>query len=390
MIVELHLIQNFAPANLNRDDTGSPKDCTFGGYRRARISSQSQKRAIRTLFAEEQLLPADALGERTKRLVEAIGVSLTAAGKDAEQASYVAGRILEALKIKMDSKRPDETSYLVFIGASEIARLSEIGSERWDELLAGFEPGNKKAKKPELPKDVATAARAAIDGRRAVDVALFGRMLADIPDRNRDAAAQVAHALSVNQVEVEFDFFTAVDDLKDRSQEDEDAGAGMLGTFEFNSACFYRYFNVDLGQLGRNLNYDAELTEAGLRAYLRAAVLALPTGKQNSFAAHQQPSLILSVVRDRGLQSLANAFVEPVRPDRSGNGDLVAKSVGALDAFLERQRVLYGDAVSTVRFAAVDPAYRERLARFEMQPNHELIPSLADLIDRTVAAALQG
>lgn len=386
MIVELHLIQNFAPANLNRDDTGSPKDCTFGGYRRARISSQSQKRAIRSLFAEEQLLPADALGARTKRLLEAISDSLTAAGKDPEQAVFVASRILEALKIKMDSKRPEETSYLVFIGADEVNRLSEIGSERWDELLAGFEPGNKKAKKPELPKDVAARAKAAIDGYRAADVALFGRMLADIPDRNRDAAAQVAHALSVNRVEIEFDFFTAVDDLKDRSQADEDAGAGMLGTIEFNSACFYRYFNVDFGQLGRNLGNDPELIEAALRAYLRAAVLALPTGKQNTFAAHQQPSLIMSVVRDRGLQSLANAFVKPIDADRTS--DLVANAVGALDSFLARQTAMYGDAETTVRFAAIDGLYADRMTAFAAQPNHTVSPSMADLIDRTVSAVL--
>ena len=47
MIIELHMLQNFAPSCLNRDDTNSPKECEFGGYRRARISSQCIKRAIR-------------------------------------------------------------------------------------------------------------------------------------------------------------------------------------------------------------------------------------------------------------------------------------------------------------------------------------------------------
>lgn len=386
MIVELHLIQNFAPANLNRDDTGSPKDCVFGGHRRARISSQSQKRAIRTLFGEEQLLPADARGERTKRLAEAIGDSLAAAGRNADQAKYVGVRVVESLGIKMDAKRPEETSYLVFVGAGEIERLAAIGGEQWDSLVAGFEPGDKKAKKPELPKDVAAQARTAIDGKRAADIALFGRMLADLPDRNRDAAAQVAHAISVNRVEVEFDFFTAVDDLKDRAQEDEDAGAGMLGTIEFNSACFYRYFNVDLGQLSVNLGGDKDLMEATLRAYLDAAVRALPTGKQNTFAAHQNPSLILSVVRDRGLQSFANAFVEPVRADQ--RGDLVANAVGKLDDFLGRQITMYGDAEGTRRIACVDSAYTPNLKGFPGQEQHAVVPSFAQLIDQTVAAAL--
>ena len=382
MIVELHLLQNFAPANLNRDDTGSPKDCVFGGHRRARISSQAQKRAIRTLFADEQLLPAEALGERTKRLVGAIGGRLTAAGRPEEQAGYVAGRVVEALGIKMDSKRPVETSYLVFAGADEIAALAAIAAEQWESLAAGFVSGDKKAKKPELPKDIAALAKKAIDGRRAADIALFGRMLADLPDRNRDAAAQVAHALSVNRVDVEFDFFTAVDDLKDRTQADEDAGAGMLGTIEFNSACFYRYFNIDLSQLSGNLGGDRALVEAALRAYLQAAVTALPTGKQNSFAAHQAPSLIHSVVRERGLQSLANAFVRPVST-RPGD-DLVENSVAAFDGYLGRLTTMYPDAETTTRIVCVDSLYAGRLSFLK----DSQVASFGELIEQTVAAAL--
>lgn len=383
MIVELHVVQNIAPANLNRDDTGSPKDCVFGGHRRARISSQSQKRAIRGLFAEEQLLPADALGARTKRLIEAVSDSLAAAGRPREQAEYVSSRVVEALGIKMDNKRPVETSYLVFVGTDEIERLAAIGAEQWDGLITGFDPANKKAKKPELPKDVATRARAAIDGKRAVDIALFGRMLADLPDRNRDAAAQVAHAISVNRVEIEFDFFTAVDDLKDARQRDEDAGAGMLGTVEFNSACFYRYFNVDLGQLSINLGGDRDLVKAALEAYLRASVMALPTGKQNSFAAHQPPSLMLTVVRDRGCQSLANAFVDPINAT-ANRPDLIANAIAALDTYLGRMTILFEDAPTTKRFVALDPAYGNTLTALK----DAQVSSFGRLLDVTVAAAL--
>ena len=342
----------------------------------------AQKRAIRTLFSEQQLIPEDARGERTKRLVSAITARLTRSGRPEEIASYVAGRVVEALGIKMDSKRPAETSYLVFVGSGEIEQLADIASSHWDGLAAGFDPGDKKAKKPELPKNVASQARTAIDGRRAVDIALFGRMLADLPDRNRDAAAQIAHALSVNRVEVEFDFFTAVDDLKDASQIHEDSGAGMLGTIEFNSACFYRYFNVDLDQLSVNLGGDRALVESALRAYLRASVMALPTGKQNSFAAHQAPSFIHTVVRERGLQSLANAFVRPV--SAMPGEDLVEKSVSALDNYLGRLTEMYGDAESTRRVVCLDSAYGGKLANLK----HAQVAAFETLIEQTVAAAL--
>jgi CRISPR system Cascade subunit CasC len=169
-------------------------------------------------------------------------------------------------------------------------------------------------------------------------------MVAEMPkgEMQVDAACQVAHALSANKVgSMERDFYTAVDDFKER---DKEAGAGMMGTVEFNSPCFYRYANVDLNQLARNLlgkewkdATDSEKQEAHklahktVEAFVRAAVEAIPSGMQNSMAAHNCPSLIFAVVRDRGLWSLANAFVQPVRPDRDNS--LVENSIKALDGY---------------------------------------------------------
>ncbi|MCC6313006.1 MAG: type I-E CRISPR-associated protein Cas7/Cse4/CasC [Thermomicrobiales bacterium] len=360
MIVELHLLQNFAPANLNRDDTGSPKDCEFGGYRRARISSQAQKRAIRTLFRERQLLPAESLGQRTTRLGEAIAASLVEAGKPADAAQFAAGNLIEALGIKANSKRPEETSYLVFAGADEMAALAGIAENHWETLTAGFAPGaeRKKAKKTELPKEIASEAKRALDGHRAADIALFGRMIADLPDRNRDAASQVAHAISTNRVSMEFDFFTAVDDLK-AANEAEDAGAGMLGTVEFNSSCFYRYANLDIHQLVKNLGGDRDLAMETIRAFMIGAIEAIPTGKQNTFAAHQPPSFLLATVSERAPLSLANAFLGPVAP--KGNEDLMARSIAALDGYWGRMAALY-DLDGVKLTVAVDPAYEHALS----------------------------
>ena len=147
-----------------------------------------------------------------------------------------------------------------------------------------------------------------------------------------DGACQVSHAISTNKISMEFDFFTAVDDLE--------TGAGMLGTVEFNSACFYRYANVDVGQLKENLRGDEELAHKTIAAFIRAAVTAVPSGKQNSMAAQNPPSFVFVVARDAGLWSLANAFVKPVRPTQGG--DLIENSIEALDEYWGQLAAMYG------------------------------------------------
>jgi CRISPR system Cascade subunit CasC len=193
----------------------------------------------------------------------------------------------------------------------------------------------KQAAGSSLPPAVRGALLATLDGGKAADLALFGRMLADMPDRNVDAAAQVAHAISTNRVAVEFDFYTAVDDFNPA----DTAGAGMMGTVEFNSACFYRYANVDLRQLRKNLEDDA-LVESTVAAFVRAAVEAVPTGKQNSMAAHNPPSFVLAVARQSGLWNLANAFVRTVAP--RDDGDLVTESIRRLDRHWGDLVAMYG------------------------------------------------
>ena len=361
MFVELHLLQNFAPSCLNRDDTNSPKDCEFGGYRRARISSQCIKRAVRKHFQDHLLLPLDHLAKRTKRLLDLLTDRLVEAGKDREAAREVAETAIRScgLRLKGDGK----TEYLIFLGDGEVASLARSCEAHWGALvsLAGAAAretpspdAEKKAKKkadkaavPEVRKEMEKV----LDGGKAADLALFGRMLADLPDKNIDAACQVAHALSTNQVSMEFDFYTAVDDLSPK----EETWAGMMGTVEFNSACFYRYANIDFAQLTENLGGDADLAQKAVGAFLEAAVKAVPTGKQTSMAAQNPPSLVFAVVRDHGLWSLANAFVDPVRPGREGS--LVQKSTAALEDYWARLAVAYGEGAIRAKAAlAVDCA----------------------------------
>ncbi|MDQ3713876.1 MAG: type I-E CRISPR-associated protein Cas7/Cse4/CasC, partial [Acidobacteriota bacterium] len=312
MILELHIIQNFAPSNLNRSDTGAPKDCIFGGSRRARISSQCFKRAMREHFRKNFEMQ-NHLAERSTRLVEEIASHLETAGKDKDKAKEVVETALSGIGLKMSAKDKTKTQYLLFLGRDEIKRIGEVCLNNYDALLAvapqsaeglSEKEAKKAAKKDFSVPEVSKAMKEILDGGKAADLALFGRMLADLPDKNRDASSQVAHAISTHKTGIEFDFFTAVDDLKP----EDTAGSDHLGTVEFNSACFYRYANVNVEKLKENLQGDEDLTRATVEAYIRAAVEAIPTGKQNSFATHEKPSFVLAVVSDAGKCSLANAF----------------------------------------------------------------------------------
>lgn len=374
MKLEIHILQNFAPSNLNRDDTGSPKDCELGGVRRSRISSQCFKRAIRNAFADHDLIPAAERAARTKRLVDEVAARVVAAGKGIaeEKAKLAAVKALEAGGLKADDETA-KTQYLLFMPRRSIDALAQVVVENI-EVLGAEAPAKaeddkdkkgkaksakaaksdaKHAANPEVKKAVE---RILEDGARTPELALFGRMIADRPDWNVDAACQVAHAVSTNRVAVEFDFYTAIDDLK----KNDTAGSDMMGTIAFNSACFYRYLVVDIGDLVKNLGGDKEAIEQAKRTvegFVRAAVLAIPTGKQNSMAAQNPPSLVLCDVRDKAEpRSLANAFVDPVRPGREG--DLVSLSTLRLAKYAASLDKVYGTkgrAKDGLSFVSLDP-----------------------------------
>ncbi len=348
MFIELHMIQNFAPSCLNRDDTNTPKDCEFGGYRRARISSQCQKRAMRDYFKENKAFSDGEWAIRTKKLKKKLVAALEKDAPTPTLADQMAEIALEGCGLSVVDEK---TQYLVFMGESEInnlarvvighwTELEEIAAERKSKTEEDKETDKKKAKKKAkkaVPDKVNKELAAIFQGGRTPEIALFGRMLADMPKGKVDGACQVAQAISTNQVEVEFDFYTAVDDM---SRELE-PGAGMMGTVEFNSACFYRYANLSLCRLKEHLGPERkELARRTAEAFLRAMIHAIPTGKQNSMAAHNPPSYILGVVRESGLWSLANAFVDPIRPGK--NGGLIASSATTLEDYWVRLVRAYG------------------------------------------------
>lgn len=323
-LIEIHALQNFAPSNLNRDDTGAPKDAFFGGTRRARFSSQCSKRAVREHFKEQN---KEWVASRTKRIVDDLKKRMAPKLKDQE--GFSTENLVKAIevamsslgskkKIKVDKER--KTDVLLFLSPKEIDALESVIAESYADLL-------KKKPSEEVVQNLNDAIDGENKSRLSVDVALFGRMLAVMPEKNQNAACQVAHAISTHAVEREFDFYTAVDDLKP----EDTAGADMMGTVEFNSACFYRYAVVDWENLVANLQDNLELAENGLRGFLQGFVVAEPSGKQNTFAAHNPPEFVaVSVRHNTAPRNLANAFETAIRvkKDESITKESATKLVG--------------------------------------------------------------
>lgn len=378
LFIEFHLIQNFAPSNLNRDDTGAPKDAIFGGQRRARVSSQCLKRAIRLKSAESGMIPSEFGSVRTKKLKELLQGRLAElghpeAGPQIETALAAAG-----LKVKEDGK----TEYLLFLGQGEIERLAELIHAHWDALVVPTSDENKKTKKQakaSAAPEVVKAAKVLLDGQKAVDVALFGRMLADLPEVNQHAACQVAHAISTHRVEREFDYFTAVDDEGGI----DETGAGMIGQVEFNSATFYRYAVIDPRKLVGNLKGDRDLTLKGIAAFTEAMARAIPTGKQNTFAAHNPPSFVGIVFRHASPFNLANAFEKPIwaKPDR----ELTALSVEKLAAQDNAIAEAFSDGRDAWGYLDLTGAWPEGKGAA-----HKTLQSLTDWVVENARARLEG
>lgn len=380
LFVEYHLIQNFAPSNLNRDDTGAPKDALFGGHRRARVSSQCVKRAVRLEAGAAGAIAKEHLGTRTKKLLDlTLALLKDNHGRDPAEAKPRVEAALAAAGLKLDDK--GRTEYLLFLGQREIDGFAELVNTHWDELtppaVADDKKKTKKEAKADAPEEVKKKAKSLLDGGKAIDVALFGRMLADMPGANRDAACQVAHALSTHRVEREFDYFTAVDDEGD----EDETGAGMIGQVEFNSATFYRYAVLDAHKLVDNLQGDRDLALAGIAAFTEALARAIPTGKQNTFAAHNPPSFVGVVLRHGSPFNLANAFEKPVWPDRAKS--LTMQSVEALAGHEQQVAGCYGDARDTWAVLDLSGSWPKTLGKSVRN-----LAELGDWVTTQVAAAL--
>lgn len=289
--IQLHVLTSYPPSNLNRDDMGRPKTARMGNTERLRVSSQSVKRHWRTSDVFEKALSGH-IGTRTKRIGTQAYEALLAGGVKNKVAESAAKAIAEQFG-KISSKRSPEIEQLVHISPAEqqaiddlVGRIIKTGELPAEEELSLLKHDNA-----------------------AVDIALFGRMLAKKPAFNVDAACQVAHAISVQQVAVEDDYFTAVDDLNDYS---EDAGAAHIGETNFAAAVFYQYICIDKDLLLENLNGDVELAEKALAAFTEAVTTVAPAGKQNSFGSRAFASYVMAEKGSVQPRSLSVAYLRAI------------------------------------------------------------------------------
>jgi CRISPR system Cascade subunit CasC len=305
VFVDVHVIQSLPPSCVNRDDTGSPKTAIYGGVRRARVSSQAWKHAMREMF--KQNFDESALGERTKKIVEKVAdqiSNLHNIGK--EEAMNAANSIINRAGVNTNNL---EAKALFFMSTKQAENLAQ---------MALMDP---------LP--VKRVVQEALNADRGVDISLFGRMVADDPALNTDAAAQVAHAISTHKVENEYDYYTAMDD---RTPEDQ-AGAGMIGTIEFNSSTLYRYATVAAHDLKKNLG-DIDATTKAVKEFIRAFVCAMPTGKQNTFANGTPPYAVMVAIRRDQPINLVGAFETPIKI-KLGEGGYQSKSAETLAIYTQ-------------------------------------------------------
>lgn len=316
--LQLHLLTAYPPSNLNRDDTGRPKSATFGGVQRLRVSSQSLKRAWResSVFATDL---AEHLGVRTQRLGEEIQQHLLERGVPAAKALAAARQVAEHFGKLKSEKDPN---------AARTEQLAFISPEERANALATAERIADGETKTIVAADVLR------HSDTAADIAMFGRMLADNSEFGREAAVQVAHAITTHRVTIEDDFYTAVDDLKTSA---EDAGAGFMGELGFGSGVFYLYACVDLALLSRNLGGDADLAATACAALASAAATVSPSGKQASFAALARAHYVLAERGSTQPRTLAAAFLRPVSGD-----DLAASSITSLRTWRDSLDRAYG------------------------------------------------
>ena len=332
--VQLHFLTVYPPSNPNRDDQGRPKTAVYGGVPRLRLSSQSLKRAARLSDAMRKGLDGH-MGERTQRIGDDVREHLLEAGAEEKQADGIAKAVADIFG-KVDEaaikKNPAHvrTRQLAFVSSEERATAFEWA----DRMLAG------EGKPDDLKKVVLRTA----DG--AVDVAMFGRMLADDPDFNRDAAVQLSHAITTHQAVVEDDYYTAVDDLKRPA---EDMGAGFVGEAGFGSGVYYLYACVDTSLLVKNLHGDRDLARRAMQAVAEAFATATPSGKRNSYGHHARASYIRAEAGETQPRSLAAAFLKPVQ-----GVDLMRASIDALEAMATKFDDAYGPQADAQEAMDVD------------------------------------
>lgn len=348
MLYEIHMLKNYPPTNLNRDDTGAPKTCLFGGVTRGRVSSQCLKRSWRTSPSFRAEIGDENLGIRTRKLPVLVAEKLLDMGVSQEYVDAIQPRLTGiGNKEGKETKDGNATAQVIFYAKEDIATVAETVKNLLGKCKTVKDVQKIKA------KDILSAVTGADVRPVTLDIALFGRMVTSDAFRDVEASMQVAHAISTNKVAVESDYFTAMDDMLTGGSLDE-AGAAMINDVDFNSSCYYVYASVDTDALRENLKYAEDagaIVRKAVPALLRAMAFTDPSGKQNSFAGHVLPSVVMVECKEQKIPtSMVNAFVEPA----GKGGDLVLQSAKKLAAEVDMTARNFGLNVKERLWFCVD------------------------------------
>ena len=348
MLYEIHMLKNYPPTNLNRDDTGAPKTCLFGGVMRGRVSSQCLKRSWRTSPSFRAEIGDENLGIRTRKLPVLVAEKLVEMGVTQEFADAIQPRLTGiGNKEGKETKDGNATAQVIFYANEDIAAVAETVKALLENCKTVKDVQKLKA------KDIQAAVTGADVRPVTLDIALFGRMVTSDAFRDVEASMQVAHAISTNKVSVESDYFTAMDDMLSGNSMNE-LGAAMIDDVDFNSSCYYIYASIDTDALAENLKYAdnaEEIVRKAIPVLLRTMAFTNPSGKQNSFAGHVMPSVVMIECKEKKIPtSMVNAFVEPV----GKGGDLVKQSAEKLAAEVDMTARKFGLEVKERLWFCVD------------------------------------
>lgn len=358
MLIEIHLLKNYPPVNLNRDDSGAPKSCFFGGVQRGRISSQCLKRSWRTSDIFKQI---GSYGVRTRKLPELVEEQLIEMGVDKETAEVAKEKMTGIANKDGKTTKDGITAQIVFYAEDEIKRVAKRVKEAIDE------DANLKSFAKRSPKEFTALVEDAKISPISADIALFGRMVTSDYFLNVDASMQVAHAISTHMVNRESDYYTAMDDLL---KNNEETGAGMIGDTDYNSCCYYEYASIDTDALAENLKNAPNregLIEKLIPALLQAMAYTNPSGKQNTFAGQIMPDLVMIECKNHKVPlSYVNAFEIPV-PTWGSNPKIVENSIRKLSEHVDCMDKAYSLDISargwfSPRYPEIQP---EKCTRFE-------------------------
>lgn len=343
MLYEIHMLKNYPPVNLNRDESGAPKSCMFGGTTRGRVSSQCLKRSWRTSPLLAQAVGTEHLGIRTRKLPQLVAEKLTEMGVSQEYIDAVLPKISGfGNKDGAENKDGNYTAQIISYAPEDIQAVAESIYGTLKNCPSLKEVKGLKA------KELQEAVKGAQNRPITLDMALFGRMVTSNAFRDVEAAMQVAHAISTNKLNMESDYFTAMDDLLSGDTVEE-KGSAMIGDTDYNSACYYSYASLDTDILMVNLKDTpdaAQIVKVAIPALIRTMALTNPSGKQNSFAGNVLPSAILIECKEEKVPvSMVNAFVKPIKPEAANDYDLIKGSIEALVQQMDSIQNSFGLAV---------------------------------------------